>query len=294
MIQPQIEQKTYLRKTIEDNEDIQYWLRELLITDNQVDRIIDIVNQAVQQMPRSSPQVAPGLRDDAARSIKEFELWVESKGYARKNGDFDLSPYSGQLDGPRYKSYLTESWFEIWTASRAADIAAAQGGTVVDLCKLRDRLTEDIEAADQMGRKVTREGLGHTALAIASERRTLQALLTALDQGEFNSAVPSAPGGPSTLQTAWDEFDKQLIPVTFTPGLMAAYTRLREALGQPQGSDSLRLDWLQKNLAWLYVGREGWFIDHRDGSRTAYYPATLDGVRKVIDAAMELEEKREK
>lgn len=76
-----------------------------------------------------------------------------------------------------------------------------------------------------------------------------EAWIEAIERGDFNSAVPSAPSGVGRVKAAFDLHDKALIATEFVEGVTIprrVTDTLRElhiaieALGTPQGSDSLR------------------------------------------------------
>lgn len=265
MTQPQIDTKTYLRKAIEGNEDIQYWQRELLITEDQVDRIIDIVNQAVQQMPRSSPQVAPGLRELSV--LANWVLMVLSdhpKTESEMRASFSEYP-SEEVD--KAINDLVRKNLIAADGDGKFKVAAAQGGQV-DRDAIRNRLDVERDFAEKARAHAINNNLNSLAIIHSEYAADFALLIQMLDRGDFNSAVPSAPEC-ECVKKAWAAFHHEEITGAQIPNQWDyCYAELKhsiEALGTPQGSDSqqdgcelIRLERRRQ------IEVEKWHEDHDD------------------------------
>lgn len=224
-------------------------------------------------LPRSSPQVAPGLRDAIYEAIVAFR--VKNKGL--------FIPYENEI------------------ADIAANIAAAQGGQVVD--------RDDETCKDAIGLNVRDERercwwivRNHPSRVNAHVQSVLKDIMAKIDSNtndctygvrevtSANSAVPSAPGGES-VREAWSRIAN--IAATSRCNYLDLLTVQQhiEALGQPQGSDSqpdgcelIRLERQRQ------VSKEGYTDEHDDYHRggeiavAAACYAVAGSTKRVVDS----------
>lgn len=220
-------------------------------------------------LPRSSPQVAPGLRDawnafeeKAIASNGYFDLyanrWPEYDALRDAIAAAQVQPDTGlreairgAIDKYNNQFYPASSRMTPGTVEDlsdiAANIAAAQGGQV-DRSALNDIIGKLVEAV-----KSTKESFGEVkvgkwgdgsdcALKHTFSFVEIVKQANALDRFDFNSAVPSAPGS-ERVQKAWAAFHHEEITGAQIPNQWDyCYAELKhsiEALGQPQGADSL-------------------------------------------------------
>lgn len=238
------------------------------------------VLQEIEQLPRSSPQVAPGLRDawnafeeKAIASNGYFDLYAnrwpeydvlrDAIAAAQVQPDTGLrEAIRGAIDKYNNQFYPASSRMTPGTVEDlsdiAANIAAAQGGQV-DRSALNDIIGKLVEAV-----KSTKESFGEVkvgkwgdgsdcALKHTFSFVEIVKQANALDRFDFNSAVPSAPGGAERVDVAgikWEigQLTNRLMALEYVEGItipsdvtdvLVGIQRAIEALGTPQGSDSL-------------------------------------------------------
>lgn len=174
-------------------------------------------------LPRSSPHVAPGLRDFA-----EW-LWKLQADYLT----------AGAYQERETVLYVTDELLKrigITETDVVADIAAAQGGTVVDRERIRKTFQGIVDSSDKMEEFSLKVGDTNTNRVHYVVKKMMTKIIEMLDRGEF-SAVPSAPDGVGRVKAALKEFGWP------QSGYGQPWRNLYdaiEALGTPQGSDLLR------------------------------------------------------
>lgn len=192
----------------------------------------------IEAMPRSSPQVVPGLRDVIDGRLKQYneQLIVQRE---RSRGSVQDIKNIARLESAR--SELSFVLRDIDRAAEAADIAAAQGGQVVDRDALVAFLQLQVDSAKGIAALYVDQGNTAKTDSYSLQAKLLESIIIAVNKGQFNAAVPSAPGA-GRVREAWAVLENDLKEYWMDRlTTVKALNDVREAiaaLGEPQGSDA--------------------------------------------------------